>query len=182
MRHGLRHERGHGLDDAGDAGQPDGNASHVTGFFCTDATVTPCRPCPPHRSPASHCRILPGLNLYPVCADLLTPADCAVRINASATEHHSAWWRCAFGAAITEALSQGSRPLGLQLLHFVPIVKFAVIFYEVLFFLNFPERMPMRQNARQSISTDKPTTRACVKFRPLSLTHFGYPPQKFLTT
>jgi hypothetical protein len=36
----------------------------------------------------------------------------------------------------------------------------------------------MRQNARQSISTDKPTTRACVKFGPLFLTHFGWLPHK----
>jgi hypothetical protein len=38
----------------------------------------------------------------------------------------------------------------------------------------------MRQDARQSISTDKPATRACEKFRPLFLTHFGYPPAKIL--
>ena len=64
-------------------------------------------------------------------------------------------------------LSQRSRLLSLQPFHFVTFVKFAVAFYEVLFLLNFPERTPMRQNARQTIRTDEPTTGTSVKFSPL---------------
>jgi hypothetical protein len=114
-----------------------GSPSQVGGLHgpaVPDAPTTQAGPCPErHARPVNLCsltgrnglhgRILPGLSLYTVCAHVLMPGDCAVRINASAAEHHSAWWRCAFGAAVTETLSQGSRPLGLQLLHFVPVRK-----------------------------------------------------------
>ena len=32
------------------------------------------------------------------------PGDCAVRIKCRRHQHHSAWWRCAFGAAVTGTL------------------------------------------------------------------------------
>ena len=80
--------------------------------------------------------------------------------------------------AVTETLRRRSRLLGLQLFHFISYVKFALIFYEVLFLLGSPKRTPMRQNARQSISTDKATTGARVKLRPLFLTHYYLAPTK----
>ena len=43
------------------------------------------------------------------------------------------------------ACSKIGRLLGLQLLHFIPYVKFAIVFYEVLFHFRFPKQTPMRQ-------------------------------------
>jgi hypothetical protein len=95
---------------------------------------------------------------------------------------HSVWRRWHSEKRPPRRLLEDRDCLGLQLVHFIAYVKFVIIFYEVLFPFGFPKRTPMRQNARQSISTDKSTTGACVKFRPLFLTHYCLAPTKRLTT
>jgi hypothetical protein len=106
------------------------------------------------------------------------PGDCNVRTNTSAAEYYSAWWGCAFGEAVIETLPRKSRLLGLQLVHFIPLSKVRHHILEVVFHFGFPKRTPMRQDARQSIGRDKTTIRACVKFGPLFLSHFGWLPIK----
>jgi hypothetical protein len=68
-------------------------------------------------------------------------------------------------------VSANCKPLGPQPVHVITRVQFAVVFYEVPRFLSFPKRAPMRQHARQTIRTDKPTTGTGIKLSPFFLVH-----------
>lgn len=73
------------------------------------------------------------------------------------------------------ALVHSLQIFGLQLFHFFPDVKFALIFNEVRLLLRISERTPMRQYPRKTICADKLPARAGVKLRPVIFTHYKAP-------
>jgi hypothetical protein len=91
----------------GEAGHRNGpsagaEAASFTAFECRVPPGTIPEPAGPKTVPCP-------VNLGTLCADRQLPGDCAVRINANAAKHHSAWWRCPLRCPINPSPERKSR-------------------------------------------------------------------------